>query len=235
MQLHPSCADGATQAERGCLDFSFTGMSWTNETDETVRTYLVVDADNSGGGANVGPFSLVVQTRALDCGDGHRDGEEECDDGNFVSGDGCAACEVEDDYACTSLDPSVCTRRPDDYECGNVECNPLPTQAVNAGAGTCCTTAAACGMTYEPMYGQSCLPRDVPGTNDTECDNESAAPGLALFAPTLTGCCRPNGTCGLTAALGAGCVERTETWRAMLDGGGSFYYQGPFLADTCTP
>jgi hypothetical protein len=30
-------------------------------------------------------------------------------------------------------------------------------------------------------------------------------------------------------------VERTETWRAMLDGGGSFYYQGPFLADTCTP
>ncbi len=52
------------------------------------------------------------------CGDGTIDNQEECDDGDNVSGDGCSAtCEVEDGYTCTGQ-PSVCTRD-GDPDCGN--------------------------------------------------------------------------------------------------------------------
>ena len=159
----------------------------------------------------------------------------------MIAGDGCDDCVLEAGYACTGLNPSVCTRRPpvNNYVCGNVMCAALPAGATSAGAVPCCTTAADCGVAYSPMYGASCLPRDQPGANDAECANESAPGALAFFAPTLNGCCRPtgggNGECGLTAAIGSGCVERTEVWSAMLDGAGSSYYDGPFLADTCTP
>jgi hypothetical protein len=235
MLIMPSCEDGTTQAERTCTDFSFSSLNWTNETDETVRTYLVVDADDNNGGAdNVGPFSLRVEMRALDCGDGNTDGDEECDDGNFADGDGCDECVVEDDFACTGIDPSICTRRPVDYECGNVACDPIAMAALNQGAGTCCTVTAGCGISYEPMYGASCLPMEDVAPSDDECDDEASAAGLALFAPTLTGCCREeDGLCGLTAVGGNGCVERTVTWAAMQDGAGSFYYDGPFVEQDC--
>jgi hypothetical protein len=37
------------------------------------------------------------------------------------------------------------------------------------------------------------------------------------------------------ANRGAGCVERTELWRNMEDGFGSFLYQGPLEAISCDP
>ena len=41
------------------------------------------------------------------CGDGWIDPSEQCDDGNFISGDGCFNCLVEGGYQCF-LEPSVC-------------------------------------------------------------------------------------------------------------------------------
>lgn len=46
--------------------------------------------------ADSGAFVLSISSRAVSCGDAHRDEPEACDDGNTVSGDGCSAgCAVE--------------------------------------------------------------------------------------------------------------------------------------------
>ena len=63
------------------------------------------------------------------CGDTLVDTGEECDDGNFDSGDGCdATCAVEACYACAGTGPSVCT--PDDE--------------LTCDDGDACTTSDAC-------------------------------------------------------------------------------------------
>lgn len=50
------------------------------------------------------------------CGNGKVDGSpvEACDDGNFISGDGCSSCTIDTGYVCTGTTPSVCQLR-----CGN--------------------------------------------------------------------------------------------------------------------
>lgn len=46
--------------------------------------------------ADSGAFVLSISSRAVSCGDAHRDEPEACDDGNTASGDGCSAsCAVE--------------------------------------------------------------------------------------------------------------------------------------------
>ena len=45
-----------------------------------------------------------------------RDNEEECDDGNKVSGDGCSSCKVDKDYICiggSANSQDICSMLPD--------------------------------------------------------------------------------------------------------------------------
>jgi cysteine-rich repeat protein len=235
MLLLPDCNDsGTTAIETRCEAYSDTHLSFANEGDTTARKYLVVDAD---GNTNVGTFDLVVTTRALDCGDGHKDGSEQCDDGNLVNNDGCKSdCTLETNYLCTQSDPTVCTRHPPDDVCGNVKCAALPTTP--AGIDTCCTTGQKCGLSYAPLFGNSCIERQASATADNECPNVPNMFGfpLTLFAPTISGCCRADHTCGLLAAAGGGCIANEDAWTAMLDGAARVYYDGPFTTNTsCTP
>ena len=51
------------------------------------------------------------------CGDGERDADEECDDGNYKDGDGCSSeCKREDGYVCSGSNST--TIRPDSCEPG---------------------------------------------------------------------------------------------------------------------
>lgn len=53
---------------------------------------------------------MIVVFADANCGDGVRDPNDECDDGNLNGGDGCSAlCEVEAGYACDSSLPNICT------------------------------------------------------------------------------------------------------------------------------
>jgi cysteine-rich repeat protein len=62
-----------------------------------------------GGAATGGTAASTTVDSAPVCGDGVVSGNEECDDGNTTSGDGCSAtCTVEAGYTCTGS-PSVCT------------------------------------------------------------------------------------------------------------------------------
>jgi MYXO-CTERM domain-containing protein len=64
-----------------------------------------------GGGAVDGFVMRISANLALtECGDGVREGDEGCDDGDVSGGDGCSAlCAVEGGWTCDGLTPDVCT------------------------------------------------------------------------------------------------------------------------------
>lgn len=63
------------------------------------------------------------------CGDGDVSGDEACDDGNSMAGDGCAMCSVEAGYTCEGM-PSTCTTVcGDGVIAGDEACDDQGTQA----------------------------------------------------------------------------------------------------------
>jgi cysteine-rich repeat protein len=225
-------ASASNTAEASCRLVANDSVTYTNDGDSATRVYVVVDANRANNTDNVGMFGLTLDTRPLACGDGKRDGNEACDDGNIFSGDGCTpACTGEMGFSCTSSNPSICTKRPTDGICANVLCPELPDD-VPANTQTCCTNDQRCGAANGFFYGAGCFVRDQPGKDDDSCPDEPSI--FPPFIPALNGCCRPDNTCGLTALSGVGCVERTQAWTNMLDGFGSFLYGGPFARATCT-
>jgi cysteine-rich repeat protein len=96
-----TCSAGAICAESADINES-SGTSYLATTSGPV--YLAVELESAGD------FSIHIETTA--CGNGIIDFDEQCDDGNVVTADGCSAtCEVEVDYACTG-EPSVCAALP---------------------------------------------------------------------------------------------------------------------------
>ncbi len=64
-------------------------------------------------------FDAVVDAGAPVCGDTHIGGQEECDDGNLLPGDGCDLdCKIEPGWSCNG-EPSVCSNL-----CGNGTVDP---------------------------------------------------------------------------------------------------------------
>ncbi|MBN2360008.1 MAG: hypothetical protein JXR83_11190 [Deltaproteobacteria bacterium] len=64
-----------------------------------------------------------------DCGNGRREGTEECDDGHTGSGDGCSYdCRVETDWSCVGDEPSICSYQGTDGGSSDVR----PTDASSA-------------------------------------------------------------------------------------------------------
>lgn len=77
------CVEGVTALQNDLLKFPV----------QAGRTYyLVVDSQATGSG----PYTLDVVVTPGACGNGTREGSEQCDDGNTDAGDGCAAdCTME--------------------------------------------------------------------------------------------------------------------------------------------
>ena len=230
------CADETMDmmrtAESSCVTVSNTALTYTNETATDARIYVVVDANRANNADNVGMFGLTIDSRRFTCGDGKRDGSEACDDGNIASGDGCTpTCTREMGFACTSSSPSVCTQRPTNGVCANVTCPALPSD-VPANTQVCCTADQRCGVAYTLVFGAGCIERDEPGKPDAACPDQNSI--FSPLFPPLTGCCRPDNKCGLNAATGGGCTERSAAWAAMVDGFGDFFFTGPFASMSCT-
>lgn len=52
---------------------------------------------------------LVPAAAVPFCGNGVREGTEDCDDGNYINGDGCSGtCQLESYYQCDTSLPNVC-------------------------------------------------------------------------------------------------------------------------------
>jgi cysteine-rich repeat protein len=80
-------------------------------------------------------------TEAARCGNGIREGAEQCDDGNDIDTDDCTnACVPR----CCVIDP-LATARCNDYDpCTNDSVDPVSGACINVDNGQCCTSDAAC-------------------------------------------------------------------------------------------
>lgn len=121
------------------------------------------------------------------CGDLLVDGQENCEDGNALAGDGCSdVCQREDGWSCGGL-PSVCTEVcGDGLVVGNEECDDGGTADGDGCDASCHVESGyACGgvpSACAPVCG------DGQMVGNEECDDGDAAPG--------DGC---GATCGIEA------------------------------------
>lgn len=90
--------------------------------------------------------------------------------------------------------------------CGDAACA-VSQLAASFGIIACCTVDDECGgMALE------CLPLNQAGMPDADCPGGMDASGMY----PLSGCCRPDGQCGLDySAVGWGCVERERISAVM--------------------
>ncbi|MDX9719303.1 MAG: DUF4215 domain-containing protein [Myxococcota bacterium] len=83
----------------------------SNSSETTLFTRVTADPDGSGPAPGI---QASASTELGTCGDGKLAGNEQCDDGNLSSGDGCSeSCQLEDGYACHGT-PSECGPDTDD-------------------------------------------------------------------------------------------------------------------------
>ena len=80
--------------------------------------YYLVSAGDScvvSGECDSGMVGDPGQLKCTNCGNGALDADtlEECDDGNFVTDDGCSSCVTDAGFVCnrTGLEPDVCVPR----------------------------------------------------------------------------------------------------------------------------
>ena len=128
------------------------------------------------------------------CGDGVVSGEEDCDDGNQQSSDGCnSVCQEEPGYSCQGSAPSVCT---DVDECANGSHTCVPgSVCVNTPGGFECQAPPACAPP-NILCGVACV--DPRGSN-AHC----GACGNA---------CGQGAACEAGVCVGTGWLQITATW-----------------------
>lgn len=92
--------------EDGCADdFDAEVMHFNGLPAGTY--YVVID---SYAADEKGTYKFYVTAAESACGNGTKEGTEECDDGNSTPNDGCdGTCSVELGYVCDDAAPSVCT------------------------------------------------------------------------------------------------------------------------------
>ena len=101
--------------------------------------------------------------------------------------------------------------------CGATTCAAYTEEDSEVGAKGCCTTAGACGSKSTFLFGAACVERRGPIlAASTDCPAES------IDFLDLEGCCRPDGSCGLSVDavpnFDLGCIERTQLQKPLNDG-----------------
>jgi fibro-slime domain-containing protein len=103
------CGNGHIDPGEACDDGNTVGGDGCSANCTVVEAgYTCPDVSGNGGPCVKAPANV--------CGDGHVAGNEQCDDGNTTSGDGCSStCAVESGYTCPTAG-ALCTRL---AYCGN--------------------------------------------------------------------------------------------------------------------
>ncbi len=132
------------------------GLSYTAETDETI--YAIVEPYYGDSRADM-PYHIKVNLHNSECGDGLTEGDEECDDHNTASNDGCSSdCKLEDGFICEGSAPTVCTPMAPGDSCKN----PIEPDFGSTGYGT--ITYNAEGRNFDDVYTDQWTQ-----TNDSTC------------------------------------------------------------------
>ncbi len=120
------------------------------------------------------------------CGNGIREGTEQCEDRNSLSGDGCSAsCAVEAGFTCTGVPESVCLPTVpacgDGYKQGTEECDDK--NRVNDDACSNACKVAVCGDSIVQLANEQC--DDGNTTNGDDCS--SSCQSTFSIASSCTG------------------------------------------------
>jgi cysteine-rich repeat protein len=178
-----SAGDGSTPCVGS--DVSCLGSSLGFTETETVnfiaqpgaRAYVGYDRFDTGGNTR---FTLAVTCTPVVCGDSVITGDETCDDGNDVGGDGCSStCQREPAWSCTGT-PSMCT-----FQCGNGTIQSAAGETCDDGNTTpgdgcsaVCTREQGWGCTGTPsMCTFTCGNGTLQTGSGETCDDGNTASG----------------------------------------------------------
>jgi len=229
-----SCGGDAEVTKKGDGGSGGSGGDASAGTGGTSGTGGIVIDGSTGGEAGAGD-ACTADTCPSDagpaCGDGKIDPGEKCDDGNGVSGDGCAAnCDaVEKDFACpTPGQPCVST-----VKCGDGKITGSETcDDGNAAASDGCSASCQVESGWKcPTPGALCIAADcgdgiLAGNEKCDDGNKNASDGCGPACKLEPGfkCPTPGQPCSPTTC-GDGLPEGTE----QCDDGNHD------MGDGCTP
>ncbi len=232
--VHPALA-GLTDAE-----LSNWGCSNHGGFDVWPASFnvLAIAKDNpspyvASDGTTGSPYIMArgEDLKPIACGDGVKQGDEQCDDGNAVNGDGCSAtCRLE---TCTDYDE-------DGYNaegttlCGPADCNDKD-KAVYPGAPELCdgvdndcdqVTDEGCGTCIDndqDGYGAGCEPGPDCDDNDRTvnpealeiCDKKDN--DCNAIIDDVEGGCTPTWAQEIIVAVKPGNAKVTVTWNAISE------------------
>jgi uncharacterized protein (TIGR03382 family) len=111
------------------------------------------------------------------CGNGHKHYNEDCDDGDMTSGDGCSdMCGIEPGWSCTGVydQPSVCTTPPD---AGVPDAGPPPDAAVPDAAVPDAMPAPDAAVPDAAVPDAGAFDAMPPIEADAAPDDDAAVPG----------------------------------------------------------
>jgi len=97
LHVRRECSENATQADCSGATDELVPLTTSIPVFAEQTVFVFVDSSST---SNKGLYVLDATLSAAACGNGKRDGNEECDDNNTADGDGCSsACVVERDVA----------------------------------------------------------------------------------------------------------------------------------------
>jgi len=120
------CGNGAQEGAEECDD--------GNAVDDDACSNACIEEDEQGGGVVIIIPPPLLPPPPI-CGNGIKEGNEQCDDGNGVNGDGCAA-------GCMNEGPAICGNGEKE---GNEQCDDGNLQNGDFCSDQCQPTAVECG------------------------------------------------------------------------------------------
>ncbi|MCX6750789.1 MAG: DUF4215 domain-containing protein [Candidatus Pacearchaeota archaeon] len=155
------CGDGIKQTNEQCDDHNLLN----NDGCSSICKNEVCGDHICNHGETCSTCSQDCGICSPSCGNGIKEGLEQCDDGNTLSGDGCSSnCKIEFCGDNTCNDNETCSTCPCDCgacapTCGDGQCN---------GAETCSTCSQDCGTCPEPKNCTVC--KDSKPLDDSNYD-----------------------------------------------------------------
>ncbi len=196
---------------------------------------------NGGGSTGLGGLGIIDWEASDTCGDGTLDANEQCDDANKESGDGCtAACQLEVDFICpTAGQPCESTAI-----CGNGSLS--STEACDDGNNINGDGCSADCLAVDPGWqcrkaGSPCIPLCGDGviTPPENCDDANVVSGDGCSSTCLE---EPGWSCEVIdgvyqckqAQCGNGGIPETGEACDAGAANGLFYGDGSGCSKTCT-
>lgn len=210
---HTVCGDGVLTTDEKCDDGNTKGGDGCEADCQSITEgYECVFKESPEGHWNI---SIC---RSL-CGNGIMTGNEKCDDGNTVDGDGCSShCVNETGFICEGTAPTVCKA-----ECGNNH-TAFPYETCDEGFDTkgCINCQVQFGY-YCNTTGQNCTCRhgDRKICAEEECDDGNTYNGDGCSAEGIIEDgweCR-NNTANFSECVKIGCPNGQVHWDEECDDG----------------